>query len=320
VQNKVSAVERDAVVLADGRGGAHQLRRLGGFTRSRRRSGGALKAVLHHRHTSDLEALAERLAQVPLGLVSAAEVQLGECHVDEQDALTTHEQIAADLFVCERLTALADAALIVGSHATRAQGTVGGNLMNASPAMEAGGPLIAFGATVTLRSMGGERRLPVADLLTGPGETAAESGELLTEVNVPVPPEGTGSCYARLEYRRQMEIAIVGATAVVTLGDRRVAAAKVAITALAPTVRLVPEAEDALAGTDGGRAAADAAAEAAAAASQPISDVRGSADYRRSMAAVVTRRAVEAAVARARGEQVPIPASRFLFGATGRPS
>ncbi len=235
-------------------------------------------------------------------------------------ALTTHEQIAADLFVCERLTALADAALIVGSHATRAQGTVGGNLMNASPAMEAGGPLIAFGATVTLRSMGGERRLPVADLLTGPGETAAESGELLTEVNVPVPPEGTGSCYARLEYRRQMEIAIVGATAVVTLGDRRVAAAKVAITALAPTVRLVPEAEDALAGTDGGRAAADAAAEAAAAASQPISDVRGSADYRRSMAAVVTRRAVEAAVARARGEQVPIPASRFLFGATGRPS
>jgi CO/xanthine dehydrogenase FAD-binding subunit len=235
-------------------------------------------------------------------------------------ALTTHEEIAADPFVCERLTALADASSIVGSQATRVQGTVGGNLMNASPAMEVGGPLMAFDAMVTLRSAGGERRLPVADLLTGPAETAAEPGELLTEVSVPVPPDRTGSCYARLEYRRQMEIAIVGATAVVTLDDGRVTAAKVAITALAPTIRLVPEAEEALVDSDGGRAAADAAADAAAAASEPISDVRGSADYRRAMAAVVARRAVEAAVARARGEQVRIPASHFLFGATGRPS
>jgi len=232
-------------------------------------------------------------------------------------ALATHEEIAADAFVGERLTALADASSLVGSHATRAQGTVGGNLMNASPAMEIGGPLMAFGATAALRSVTGERRVPVADLHTGPALTAAEPGELLTEVDVPLPPERTGSCYARLEYRRQMEIAIVGATAVVTLDGSLVTAAKVAITALAPTVRLVPEAEQALVGTDGGSTAAEGAAEAAAAASRPISDVRGSAEYRRSMAAVVTRRAVVAAVARARGEQIPIPASRSLFGATG---
>jgi CO/xanthine dehydrogenase FAD-binding subunit len=232
-------------------------------------------------------------------------------------ALVTHGQIAADPFIGERLTALADASLIVGSHATRAQGTIGGNLMNASPAMEAGGPLMVFGAVVTLRSAGGERRLPVAELLTGPAQTAAEPGELLTEVTVPVPATGTGSCYARLEYRRQMEIAIVGAAAVVTLADSRITAAQVAITALAPTIRLVPEAESALVGSDGGRQAAEAAAAAAAAASAPISDVRGSADYRRAMAAVVTRRAVEAAVARAHGEQIPVPASRFLFGAAG---
>ena len=235
-------------------------------------------------------------------------------------ALVTHGQIAADPVVRERLTALADASLIVGSHATRAQGTIGGNLMNASPAMEAGGPLMAFGAVVTLRSQSGERRLPVADLLTGPAQTAAEPGELLTEVSVAMPAEGTGSCYARLEYRRQMEIAIVGAVAVVTLADGGVVAAKVAITALAPTIRLVPEAEGALVGSDGGRDAAESAAAAAAAASLPISDVRGSADYRGAMAAVVTRRAIEAAVARARGDEVQIPASRFLFGATGGPS
>jgi CO/xanthine dehydrogenase FAD-binding subunit len=230
-------------------------------------------------------------------------------------ALTTHEEVAEHPVVLERFTALADAAAIVGSHATRAQGTIGGNVMNASPAMELGGPLQCFGASVTLRSQRGERTIPVADLFTAPGRTAASPDELLVEVTVPLPPTATGSCYARLEYRQQMEIAVVGATAVVTFAGDRVEAARVAITALAPTIRLVPGAEEALHGSDGGRAAAELAAQAAAEASEPISDVRASDAYRRAMAAVLTRRAVETAVARARGGTVPVPASRFLHGA-----
>jgi CO/xanthine dehydrogenase FAD-binding subunit len=230
-------------------------------------------------------------------------------------ALTSHEEIAEHRLVLERLTALADAAAIVGSHATRAQGTVGGNLMNASPAMEIGGPLMCFDAAVTLRSQAGERSVAVADFFTGPGMTTAGPDELLTEAMVPLPPEGTGSCYVRLEYRQQMEIAVVGATAAVTFAGDRVGAAKVAITALAPTIRLVPAAEEALVGSDGGRAAADLAAQAAAKASEPISDVRASETYRRAMTAVLTRRAIEAAVARARGVSVPVPASRFLHAA-----
>ena len=187
--------------------------------------------------------------------------------------------------------------------------------MNASPAMEVGGPLMCFGAAVTLRSQAALRSVAVADLVAGPGKTTATPGELLTEVAVTLPPAATGSCYARLEYRQQMEIAVVGATAVVTLVENRVGAAKVAITALAPTVRLVPAAEAALVGSDGGRAAAELAAQAAAEASEPISDVRASEAYRRAMAAVLTRRAIEAAVARARGVSVPVPASRSLHGA-----
>jgi CO/xanthine dehydrogenase FAD-binding subunit len=230
-------------------------------------------------------------------------------------ALTTHEEIAEHAIVLERLTALADAAAIVGSHATRAHGTVGGNLMNGSPAMEVGGPLMCFGAAAVLRSQSGERSVAVADLFAGPGKTTAEPRELLTGVTVPLPPATTGSCYARLEYRQQMEIAVVGATAVVTLVGDRVEAAEVAITALAPTVRLVPDAAAALVGTDGGRAAAELAGQAAADASEPISDVRASEAYRRAMAAVLTRRAIEGAVARARGVAVPVPASRFLHAA-----
>jgi CO/xanthine dehydrogenase FAD-binding subunit len=229
-------------------------------------------------------------------------------------ALVTHAEIAAELVVLKQLTALADASAIVGSHATRSHGTIGGNLMNASPAMEAGGPLMVLGAMVTLRSGVGEREIPVAELMTGPGTTLAVAGELLTAVEVPLPEDGTGSAYVRLEYRRQMEIAVVGATAAVTLAGDAVEWAGVAITALAPTIRLVPEAAEALAGSDGGPEAVRQAAQAAAAAAEPISDVRASADYRRAMAEVVARRALTAAVARARGEAIPVPASSAVFG------
>jgi CO/xanthine dehydrogenase FAD-binding subunit len=229
-------------------------------------------------------------------------------------ALASHHEIAEHPAVLSRLTALADASAIVGSHATRAQGTIGGNLMNASPAMETGGPLVCFDATVTLHGSSGVRWVAAADLFAGPGQTTAHPDELLTVVDVPLPPEGTGSCYARLEYRQQMEIAVVGATAVITFDEGEVADARIAITALAPTIRRVPEAEAALVGTDGGRDAAEAAAQTAAAAAEPISDVRASESYRRAMAAVIARRAIEAAVRRAWGEIVPVPASPALHG------
>jgi CO/xanthine dehydrogenase FAD-binding subunit len=230
-------------------------------------------------------------------------------------ALVTHARLASDASVRSRLTALADACAIVGSHSTRVVGTIGGNLMNASPAMETGGPLLCFGSTVTLRSESGTRTLAVDELLAGPGRTTAEPGELLEEVRVPLPGAGTGSAYVRLEYRRQMEIAVVGATAVVRIEGERVADAALAITALAPTIRRVDDAEAALTGSDGGADAVADAAKALAAASQPISDVRGSAAYRSAMAAVIGRRAIEVAIARAKGESVPIPASAAANGA-----
>jgi CO/xanthine dehydrogenase FAD-binding subunit len=153
------------------------------------------------------------------------------------------------------------------------------------------------------------------ELWTAPGKTSAAPDELLVALELPAPTPGTGSCYVRLEYRRQMEIAVVGATGVLTVDGDRVGDARIAITALTPTIRRVPEAEAALDGTDGGADAIAAAAAAAAAASTPISDVRASADYRRAMAEVMAARAITAALARARGDDVPIPASPALHGA-----
>lgn len=229
-------------------------------------------------------------------------------------ALATHEAIVAHPVIRDRFTGIADASSIVGSHATRANGTIGGNVMNASPAMDTGGPLLCHGAVAVLQGPSGTREVGLADLWTGPGRTSAAADELLVAIAIPAPAAGTGSAYVRLEYRRQMEIAIVGATAVVTLENGSITDARVAITALAPTIHRVEAAEAALVGTDGGRAAAEAAGKAAAAAARPISDVRGSAEYRSAMAAVIARRAVEAAVRRARGEDVAIPASETTYG------
>src|SRR5213593_5206825 len=89
--------------------------------------------------------------------------------------LVTHGDLVASDVVRELFTALADASAIVGSHATRAQGTIGGNVMNASPAMDTGGPLICFEATAELRSAAGSRDVAVAELFAGPGQTTAEA-------------------------------------------------------------------------------------------------------------------------------------------------
>jgi CO/xanthine dehydrogenase FAD-binding subunit len=257
-----------------------------------------------------------RQGKAPLPESLVAIHRLGELRRLEEEngalrlgALVTHAEIAAHPSVRARFSALADAGAIVGSHATRAHGTIGGNLMNASPAMETGGPLLCLGATVTLRTTSAARRMTVDELVSGPGTTTAGADELLVSIDVPRPAEGTGSAYVRLEYRRQMEIAVVGATSVVVLDGSTVAYARVAITALAPTIRRVPEAEKALVGTSGDPDAVREAAAAAAAAAAPISDVRASERYRRAMAEVITRRAIDAALTRARGGEIPIPAS-----------
>jgi CO/xanthine dehydrogenase FAD-binding subunit len=233
-------------------------------------------------------------------------------------ALTSHAWLASAEEVRRGWTALADAAAIVGSPATRGTGTLGGNLMNASPAAETVGPLVVAGAVATLRSAGGSREIAVADLATGPGRTAARADELLTGVRVLPLPAGSGSAYVRLEYRGAMEIAVVGASAVVVLippaeggGIRE---ARIALTAVAPTIIRAPAAEALLPGRAPDGAAFREAGEAAARAASPIGDVRASAAYRLAMIRVVVARALAAAATRAAGELIPIPASRWAHG------
>ena len=225
-------------------------------------------------------------------------------------ALVSHARLMADPIVVGSYTAIADASALVGSPATRHVGTIGGNVMNASLAMDTGAPLLVLGAEAELRSATGSRRVTLDELWTGPGQTSASADELLIALHLPAPAERCGSAYVRLEYRRAMEIAVVGAAAGVTLADDgSIASAAVALAAVAPTVMAVDGAGDALVGHSPGEAGDTVAAMAAEQAS-PISDLRASDAYRRHCVGVMAARAVEAAAARAAGQSIAVPVNR----------
>jgi CO/xanthine dehydrogenase FAD-binding subunit len=220
-------------------------------------------------------------------------------------ALTTHGDLEASPQVMRLWSAISDAAALVGSPATRHLGTVGGNLCNASPAMELGSPLLVFDASVELAAKGRRRGIPLSSFVLGPGRIAAAAGELLTAVTLPAQQKrfSSGSAYLRLEYRQAMEIAVVGAAAHIAVDKRgRCRLARVALTAVAPTCVRVPDAEEQMVGARLDDELIDRAAHTAAAAARPIDDVRASAGYRREMVAVIVARAIGRALARARDD------------------
>jgi len=218
-------------------------------------------------------------------------------------ALITHGELEGSATIKQSWSALSDASALVGSPATRHLGTVGGNVCNASPAMELGSPLLVFEASVELASAGGARRVPFGSFVTGPGRTSGLPGELMTAVVLPPlqPGGGTGSAYVRLEYRQAMEIAIVGAAAMISLDEAgRCLGARVALTAVAPTCVRASEAEEILFNNAIDDALLQRAAQAGARSASPIDDVRASAGYRRAMVPVMVRRALARALERAR--------------------
>ncbi|MEN9505325.1 MAG: Carbon monoxide dehydrogenase medium chain [Actinomycetota bacterium] len=226
-------------------------------------------------------------------------------------AAVTHQRLERDPLVAGQWTCLADASALVGSPATRHLGTIGGNVMNGSPAMDTGAPLVVLNATAELRSSRGARHVSMSELWVGVGRTSAAPDELCIAVHLPARVEGSGSAYVRLEYRRAMEIAVVGAAASVILDqDGTVRSVAAALTAVSPTI-LAVEGIDELDGATV-REAAEVVAARASAQAAPISDLRASDRYRRHCVGVMARRAVEAAARRAAGEALPVPVNRSL--------
>jgi aerobic carbon-monoxide dehydrogenase medium subunit len=225
-------------------------------------------------------------------------------------AIVTHAELMTSEVVVDTLSGVADAAALVGSPSTRNVGTLGGNVMNASPAMDTGAPLLVLGARVELRSATRTRTIGLDELWSRPGVTTAATDELCVAIVVPTPAPRSGSAYIRLEYRRAMEIAVVGAAASVTLNDDgTVATGRVALSAVAPTIIEVVGLD--LAGLEVDTAA-ERAAEAARDVATPISDLRAGDSYRRHTVGVMAARAVHAAARRAAGEHIAVPVNRSL--------
>ena len=198
---------------------------------------------------------------------------------------------------------IVEAVELIGSTQIQGRASAGGNLCNASPAADSVPALIAAGAVCTVAGPGGRRDLPAEAVCTGPGQTALETGEIVVDFRLPAASPGTGDAYLRMIPRTEMDIAIVGAGVCLSVdGDGIVSAARVALGAVAPTARLVPEAGAALVGTslgDYALAALDAGARAACA---PIDDKRGTIAYRVKVAGVLARRAAAIAYERARSD------------------
>ena len=216
-------------------------------------------------------------------------------------AATPTADICAHNGLAAAFPGLVEASALIGSDQIQSRSSWGGNLANASPAADTPPSLIVNGARAVIAGPDGERTVPVAEVATGPGATSLGPGELIVEFELDEPPARTADAYLRLIPRTEMDIAVVGAAARVTLNeDGTVAAAAIALGAVAPTVVRVPDAEAALVGNEPSGEALAAVDAAAAAAANPIDDKRGTVAYRRQVAGVLARRAVSIAAERAR--------------------
>ena len=194
-----------------------------------------------------------------------------------------------------------EAAELIGSTQIQGRASMGGNLCNASPAADSVPALIASGATVSIIGPGGRREAAAEDIAIGPGQTSLAKGEIVVSIFLPSRPAHSGDAYLRFIPRTEMDIAVVGAGVSLTLDDAGICTdARVALGAVAARALLVGEAADALIGTSVDDAALANLAAAASAACKPIDDKRGTKEFRIKVAGVMTRRAAETALARAR--------------------
>lgn len=217
-------------------------------------------------------------------------------------ALTRTRAIERDPTVAERVPLLGEAASRVGHPAVRNRGTLGGNLANADPLADLPPVMIALDAELVARSSRAERSLAAADFFLGPGLTALEPDELLTDVRVPVLAPGAGSAFVEISRRRRGWGLAAVAAVVVLADDGTVADARLGLGCVGPSPVRARAAEDTLRGQHPGAEAWHAAAQAVASeVHDPPSDIHGSAEHRRHLAGVLTERALAAAASRAGG-------------------
>ena len=214
-------------------------------------------------------------------------------------AAVAARQIERDARLSKAFPSLVESAALVGSIQIRNLATVGGNLCNAAPSADMAPPLIALEAEAVIAGPKGRRRVPLASFFEGVRKTVLGPDELLIELVVPAPGPRSGGHYLRHTPRRELDIAVVGVASQITLSNGVCGKARISLASVAPTPVRATAAERMLEGQPLTKERIEEAAKLAVEAARPISDQRGSAEFRKHLVRVLTRRTLTTALARA---------------------
>jgi CO/xanthine dehydrogenase FAD-binding subunit len=263
---------------------------------------------------SDTKVLAggtDLIAQLKVGMVELATVidlsGVAELRVLDGDtqrgfrigAAVTARTLEQDTRLRAALPSLSESGALVGSIQIRNLATLGGNVCNAAPSADMAPPLVALDAEAVIAGASGRRKVPMASFFTGVRQTVLAPGELLVEFAVPATGPRSGGAYLRHTPRRELDIAVVGVASQISLTDGVCGKARIALAAVAPVPVRATAAEQALEGQPLTPQAIARAADLAVEAARPISDQRGSAEFRRHLVRVLTRRTLTIALERA---------------------
>ena len=195
---------------------------------------------------------------------------------------------------------IVDAANIIGGTQIQGRASLGGNLCNAAPSADSVPAMIAYNGVARIAGPNGSREVAIEDFCTFVRQTVLEPGEILVSMNFPSPPANSGANYIRFIPRNEMDIAVAGAGVSVVLDNGNIASARVTLASVAPTPLFVEEAGDAVAGKPATEETVRIASNIAMEAAKPITDMRGTIEYRKRLCEVLTRRAMLTAIERAK--------------------
>ncbi|HSE17935.1 MAG TPA: xanthine dehydrogenase family protein subunit M [Pyrinomonadaceae bacterium] len=216
-------------------------------------------------------------------------------------ALTREHELESSEVVKTKFPILRDTAKVIADPLVRSQATVCGNLAHGDPANDHPATMLALGASVVATGPNGQREIPVADFFPGLFTTALEPEEILTEIKIPFPPPRSGGAYLKLE-RKVGDYATAGVAVQITLDDAGTCTrAGIGLTNVGMTPIKAIQAEAFLTGKKLDDSTIQQAAQRAASESQPMDDIRGSAEYKRDLVRVLTARALATALSRAKG-------------------
>ena len=199
---------------------------------------------------------------------------------------------------------LKDSASIIGGTQIQGRASLGGNICNAAPSADSVPLLIALGTTCNVQSINGERTIPLENLFSGPGQTVLEPNELLISITIPRKSDLAGANYIRFIPRNEMDIAVVGTGVSVVISDNKknFESVRVSLASVGPTPIFVDGIDKEISGQEINDESIRVVSNMAKNASKPISDMRGTAEFRQHLCEVLTRRALITSIERAKGE------------------